>query len=319
MYRDITYHYPPDLFELLIQTIPLLFSSKKGVLLFFRGAGVNSQEFNNLSKIVEKDKESISKYEIVRRLLADLNEKGETSLRERREILKRVTEFEDFSSAWQNDVLKAKGLVSEIRKVVNVKDSFTRMNIERERESKKRQDEYEERANAIRKRKDELDGIKHELYSLFKMADIYKRGKALESVLNRLFKSNNILVREAFTIVGDNSEGIIEQIDGVVEIDGSLYLVEMKWWEKKLGTKEVSPHLVRIFNRGHAGGILISASGYTDPAIHTCKEALAQKTVVLCELEELVALLEQQGNLKDFLKTKIKMAVTEKKPFVKWH
>jgi len=34
------YHYPPDLFNLVIQTIPLLNKSKKSVLTFFNGAGV---------------------------------------------------------------------------------------------------------------------------------------------------------------------------------------------------------------------------------------------------------------------------------------
>ena len=37
---DIIYHYPPELFQLLIDTIPLLSRSKKDVLIFFRGAGV---------------------------------------------------------------------------------------------------------------------------------------------------------------------------------------------------------------------------------------------------------------------------------------
>jgi hypothetical protein len=37
---NITYHYPPDLFNLLVDTIPLLCKSKKDVLIFFKGAGV---------------------------------------------------------------------------------------------------------------------------------------------------------------------------------------------------------------------------------------------------------------------------------------
>lgn len=103
----------------------------------------------------------------------------------------------------------------------------------------------------------------------------------------------------------------------MIEIDGYLYLVEMKWWNDPLGKTEVAPHLVRVFNRGHAGGILISASGYTEPAILDCKEALTQKIVVLCELQEIVHLLENRGNLKDFLKSKINIAVMEKKPFAR--
>jgi restriction system protein len=316
---DITFHYPPDLFELLVEAIPRLCRSKKAVLLFLQGAGVSSDLLDDLWHRVETDRDNIHKYEIVRTILTRLNERGETTLRERREILKRVTEFDDFSTCWPNDQLKAKGLVAEIRRVVDVKDSFTRMRQEVEKERKKRQAEHEARITEIREKQVELTSIKDDLFALFGIPDdqSQKRGKLLESVLNRLFDSGGILVREAFELVGGEGEGITEQIDGVVEIDGYLYLVEMKWWKDPLGTAEVSPHLVKVFNRGHAGGVLISNSGYTRPAIKTCKEALTKKIVVLCELQEIVMLLEQQAGLKDFLKRKINAAVIDKEPLFK--
>jgi hypothetical protein len=58
----------------------------------------------------------------------------------RREVLKRVSQFEDFSSCWENDRYKTQGHVAQIQKVVNVKDSFTRINLDREKERKERQD-----------------------------------------------------------------------------------------------------------------------------------------------------------------------------------
>ena len=313
---DITFHYPPELFELLVDTIPLLFRSKKAVLLFLKGAGIGSDLLRDLWQRVAIDRDSIYKHEIVRTTLTRLNERGEATLRERREIVKRVTEFEDFSTCWEDDQLKARGLVAEIRHVVDIKDSFTRMKQELEKERKKHQAEHQEGTKIIEQKQAELSGVKGDLFSLFRMPDSQsqKRGKLLEGILNRLFDYGDILVREAFELVGNEGEGITEQIDGVVEIDGYLYLVEMKWWKEPLGTAEVSPHLVRVFNRGHAGGILISKSGYTQPGIKACTEALTQKIIVLCELEEIVTLLEKQVGLKDFLKRKIKVAVIEKKP-----
>jgi restriction system protein len=316
---NLTFHYPPELFELLVEAIPLLCRSKKAVLLLFEGAGVGSDILRDLWNQVEQDKNSIYKYDIVRTTLTRLNEAGEATLRERREILKRVTEFEDFSTCWPDDQLKAKGLVADIRRVVNVKDSFTKMKQERDKERRNRRAEQTAEIEAIRQKQSELSVIKSDLYSLFGMSDDQRqqRGKQLESVLNRLFKVNDILVREAFERVGIEGEGIVEQIDGVIEIDGYLYIVEMKWRKKRLGKEQVSPHLVNIFNRGHAGGILISNSGYTQPAIATCKDALSQKVVILCELEEIVILLEQQGSLQEFLKAKIQAAVMDKQPLFK--
>ncbi len=316
---DIIYHYPPELFQLLIDTIPLLSRSKKDVLIFFRGAGVPHSLTKDLWHRVETDRKNINKYEIARTILSRLNDRGESSLRERRELLKRVVEFEDFSTCWPGDQLKAKGLVAEIRHVVNVKDSFTRIKQEREAEIEKRQQEYLNRTKDKAKKDAEIGRIKDDLFGLFGLpsAENKKRGKILEGVLNRLFDAYDILIREAFEVV-EEGHGVIAQIDGVVEINGYPYLVEMKWWEKPIGKAEVSPHLVNIFNRGHAGGIFISASGYTDPAIVVCKEALSQKMIILCELEEFVLLLENKSNLEEMLKEKINVAVNDKNPFYKW-
>jgi len=49
-----------------------------------------------------------------RKILERINADSEKHLRERREILKRITEFAAFSTCWESDQLKAKGLVAEI-------------------------------------------------------------------------------------------------------------------------------------------------------------------------------------------------------------
>ena len=79
----------------------------------------------------------------------------------------------------------------------------------------------------------------------------------------------------------------------------------MKWWDKPLGRGDVASHLVRVYSRGQAGGILISNSPYSPAAVADCKDALRTKTVVLVELQEIVqaltlgrsvrALLDQEG------------------------
>ena len=131
---DITFHYPPDLLALLIDAIPRLCRGKADVIMFFRGAGVDQTLFSDLERRVRFDRSSIGKHEIARTVLERLNQRGEATLRERREVVKRVVEFEDFSACWDNDRLIAQGLVAQVRKLVDVKDSFTRMKDERETE-----------------------------------------------------------------------------------------------------------------------------------------------------------------------------------------
>ena len=311
---DISFHYPADLFSLLVDTIPRLCRSKKDVLLFFQGAGVGQQIYADLSQRIRSDAAAITKFEIARVVLTRINERGEATLRERREVLKRVTQFEEFETCWDNDRLQAKGLVAEVRKLVNVKDSFTRMEMERDRERIQRQNEIEKKQKAEQAKRAELLAIRDEFYKLFAVTDHQKRGKLLEGAMNRLFKAHGVSVREAFTLKTVDAGGVVEQIDGVVELEGHIYLVEMKWWGEPLGVGEVSQHLVRIYHRGHARGMFISNSGYTSAAVQTCREALQQTVVVLSELKEFVDLFEKEASLRDWLKAKADAAITHKNP-----
>ena len=311
------YHYPPELFQLLVDAIPRLCRSKRDVLLFFRGAGVRGSLLRDLNRRLAEDASTINKFEIVRTLLTRLNEGGDAALGERRALLQRVHDFEDFSTCWESDRLEAQGLVGQIRKVVNVKDSFTRMRQEREEEARKHREASRHEAEMLRQRRETLDGIRRDLTKLFVMQDAPKRGTALEDILNRLFKADGILVREAFTRQGEPGEGVVEQIDGVVEIEGEIYLVEMKWLKDPASPGDVSQHLVRVFGRNSSRGIFISYSGYTDAAIRTCKEALANAVVVLCTLQEIVLLMESESGLKDFLKEKVRGAIVDKEPLTR--
>lgn len=312
---DISFHYPPELMQLLIDTIPLLCRGKKDVILFFRGAGIPEQYYSDLQARLAIDRTSINKYEIARTILTRINEKGEITLRYRREVLKRATEFDDYSTCWPNDQMKARGYVAQICKVINVKDSFTRINLERTRERQERIATKEKEIEILRKRNMEIERIKADLYSLFSMDDPFKRGKALEAVLNDLFKVYNVSIKESFALSGSSGEGIIEQIDGVVGIDGNTYLVEMKWWAEKIDPGTISQHLVRVYHRGQARGIFISSTGYTPAAIQTCKESLQMAVFVLCTLEEIVKLLEQGADLLDFFRSKINAAQVDKNPY----
>jgi hypothetical protein len=172
-------------------------------LLVFKGAGVDDALYKDIANKLTADKNSVNKFDMVRTLLERINVNSQKFLRERREIIKRVTEFESFSTCWPDDQLKAKGLVAEIQKVVNVKDSFTRMNQERTYQQKKSTEAYLKNIQAQQKVKSEREAVKTDLYALFSESNAQKRGKLLESVLNRYFKTYNILVAEDFRRVGD--------------------------------------------------------------------------------------------------------------------
>lgn len=313
---DTAYHYPPELLQLLIDAIPRLCRSKLDVLLFFRGAGVSVNVLQPLEARLAANRADIGKFTIARTVLAKINEAGDSALRERREVLKRVVEFEDFSTCWPEDQLKAKGLVAEIRRVVMVKDSFSRIHSEREAVLEKHRKEAEAQARALQEKRAAREAAKADFYRLFGETDRQKRGRLLESALNRLFGLNGLLLRESFTLREDLSGTPLEQVDGLIELDGHVYLVEMKWLKSAAGTGDVSEHLVRVYGRGAARGLFISATEYSQGALDACRDALSQKLVVLITLQELAWVLDHDKSLEDFIRAKVRATIATKKPFV---
>lgn len=311
------FHYPPDVFELLVETIPRLCRGKKAVVLFLQGAGVAEQDLAEVSRIIRIAPDSINKFDIVRNVLTKLNARGDNGLRPRREIIKRVTEFESFELCWDGDRLKAKGLVATVREAVNVKDSFTRMKQERdaEREQVLARQRAEKAAAAEKRAK--IEDVSKRLFALFSMDDKpQERGKLLEAVLNDLFRAYGIHVREDFRRKSPDTGTVLEQIDGVIELDGVIHLVEMKWLNVPVGIAEFSPHLSRLFLRANANGIFIATNGYTEPVLTECKNALNLKTIFLCSLQEFVMLLQRQGDLVALLKRKSQKAIVDKNPYI---
>ena len=310
-----TYQYPPDLLVLLRDTIAVLCRSKKDVITFFKGCGVQGGALADVSKRVDTDRHSISKRDIANTILVRLNEGGDLMLGLRREVIKRVVEFEDFGQCWSEDQDKARGLVGRTRELVGQKDAFTRMKEERDREARARRQPALEAVEAQRQRREEMEGIRSRLGQLLATSDPHKRGVLFQDVLNDLFRKNEIGVRDAFGRVGPSGEGVLEQIDGAIELDGHLYLVEAKWWKGPIGPVEVRDLLSKVYSRADARGLFISATTFTAAAVDACRQALSQRVVALSTLEEIVKVLEAQEDFTAFLREKVRAAQLDMEPF----
>jgi len=188
-----------------------------------------------------------------------------------------------------------------------------------DRESQSLQSEYRASLHELQTKHDEINAIKKDLYSIFGVHDdrAQERGRLLANILNRFFTAYNIPIIDVLDLTKQDGERIVEHIEGEIDIDGFLYLVEVIWQNEPVDTQEISYHLVRLFNSGHQGGIFISKSGFTQSAVLDCKEVLSKKTVVLCGLDEIVSLLEKDGIVKEFLTIKITSATKDKNPLFK--
>lgn len=308
------YHYPPDLLTLLVEAIPLLAPRKRDVILFFTGAGVPTSITADVSQRLRENASSINKYEIARSVLTRINDGGDPLLRARREVVRRVCEFEDFSACWPDDQLKARGLVAQVRQLVNTKDSFTRMNEERERERRERVEGERKRREAVAAQAARLEGAHRQVVQLFAVASPQRRGKLLEAALDEVFSASGVKLREAFEL-RDASGVVLEQVDGAVELDHEVYLVEAKWHTSPVGPEGISRHISRLLSRADARGVVISASGFTAAAVRTAADALNLRTVVLCDLAEVVSSLERREAIDALLRAKVRAAITDRNPY----
>jgi len=119
----------------------------------------------------------VKKHEIARSVLCRLNDAGEPALAFRREVIKRISEFDDFSVVGITIVIRHRDSWLRFRSV-NVKDSFTRIHLERERERKDRQGGIRRKRSSKQEAAKKRAAIKDSLYKLFGETDPYKRGKA---------------------------------------------------------------------------------------------------------------------------------------------
>jgi hypothetical protein len=313
---DDRYHYPADVFNLIVDTIPLLCKSKKDVLLFLEGAGIHRDDLAAMALTIRTDRASVSKYDIVRDVMQKANKRGDSGLSARREIIKRVVEFEEFSTCWPKDVYKAKSNVGDLRKIVHAKDAFTRMQQERDTAYEENLSRARAEKAALIAKRGKVEQVRDRLNALFGMdTEPQKRGKLLESILNDLFRAYGIHVKEDFKRIEPMEGSVVEQIDGVIELDNQIYLVEMKWLKAPVGVNDFAPHMVRLFSRADARGIFISSTGYTAPVISECTNHLNNRTMILSSVKEFVMLLMSERDLVAMLRQKVRSALIDKKPF----
>lgn len=314
--ESTTWHYPPDFLSRMIDTIPLLVKSKVELLGFFKGAGVSEDVLGPMRTRVAQDRSSVNMYEITRHVLFAVNEiTGDEGLRVRREIVKRVTQFSAFENCYPNNVLKARGGVQFLSEYVRDRNTSARLDEHHHRELAKHIADSERKRDEIVKRRQVRSEIARDLGALFSAQNASLRGKRLESVLNRLFRHDGVLVREAFVLTSPSGNGITEQIDGVIEFDGNPYLVEMKWFAEPLGVHDVSDHMTRVFSRAQSRGICIANPGYTRPAIEKVRDFLRDAPFILCDLEEVVRILDAETTVGDWLRPKIQAAIVDRNPY----
>ena len=103
---DIIFHYPPALFNLVVNIVPLLNRARQDVQVFFQGARVSDNITSGIEFHLSAAQKDVNKYQMVHPVLERIITKREQVLREWCEML-RVVDFSNVDSCWLADQLKA--------------------------------------------------------------------------------------------------------------------------------------------------------------------------------------------------------------------
>lgn len=303
---DRSYHYPPEVLELLVDTIPRLIKSKAGLLDFFEQAGTPEELIAEWRTKLRKDRMSVSKYHLARGVLRGLNALGDEARPVRHQVLSRLARHADFSAGWEDDRGRAEELVSRIRELAGETDAGTWQTSCQEALTRQATIEtYHARLKDTEERRLALEAVKRDLYQAFRVSDPSERSAILGSVLPRLFTCHDVTTRQA--PVAPQGDAAV-----LIEFDGALFLVELRWSDRPLDFRQLAPHLVTLYGWPDLRGLLISSSGFTDQAIRDLGSILPPR-LVLCRLQEIVLLLEEDRDLKGLLRAKVRAAEAEQK------
>ena len=166
-------------------------------------------------------------------------------------------------------------------------------------------------------RRAKIEDLQSRLSVLIETADEPQDdGRLIEPILGDLFRTYNIQIREDFTRRDPDSGLVLAQVDGAIELDGIVHLVELKWLKEPLGPADFSPQLGRLMSRPDVSGIFLSMSGYTESVIRECAKALDRRMLFLCSLQEISRLLLRQDDLIRFLKRKSRAAIVDRNPYL---
>lgn len=132
------------------------------------------------------------------------------------------------------------------------------------------------------------------------------RGYAFESYVAELLR------REQFAVVSRPSAANRRQVDLFASRGDEHYLVEVKWHKSKVGIPAVDDVLRRL-ERGAPNlvGVLVSANGFTRPAIERVEEDATRPVLLVTGAE--LAQVEQTGMLHRLLVTKHEQLIVHRR------
>ena len=169
--------------------------------------------------------------------------------------------------------------------------------------------EQELKATEQSRRSKELNQLKERFFALHNYTDRQAAGRALQTILNKLFALSNLAPRQPFRVVG-------EEIDGSFELDYETYLLEAKWEKRPLPEADLLVFRGKIEGKSrYTRGVLIAINDVSEPAKHAITQGKTPFFFVINGYD-LGMLLSEDIELVDFLRQRRRLLTEEGLIFV---
>ncbi|WP_322873957.1 restriction endonuclease [Acinetobacter radioresistens] len=168
------------------------------------------------------------------------------------------------------------------------------LNQSKKSKRQKTKDNVKEIQNEIRKSLVDRESLQQQLYSLLPFVGTQQGGYDFEKWFYEALDYSDIQSRTPYKVDG-------RQIDGTLTIDGTTYLVELKFTKNQTGSEVIDSFKAKIDKMAdNTMGIFVSMSGYSSQAI---KEASGRRTtLLLLESSHLFTFLQGIESLKDIIR-----------------
>jgi hypothetical protein len=277
---------PPGLVDLIYNATLAAYWRKKALSHFLRRCGVSE-------KTLAQWDETLTKREWLDQLFPRLEEKdaGRTILRRMAESLAAMTAFPDLEG-WEDAKLKqdnAKRAVEALKKVLQAEvDEVAR---EKAREDARAQARKLQEVAA--RSRASLEKLSVRLTELCGQVGTQQAGYAFQDWFYDLLDYFEIQNRRPYTHGG-------RQHDGSLTLEGTTYIVELKFTGDQVGAGEVDSLLVKVNDKAdNTMGIFLSMAGFSTIAI---QQASGRKTpLLLLDSTHVFSVLGGAKNLRDLI------------------
>lgn len=107
---------------------------------------------------------------------------------------------------------------------------------------------------------------------------LQQRGREFEELMNDVFNSENILLRKGY----HTSDNKSEQIDGAIEVDNRVFLIEAKWVSSNVAASELFAFIGKIENKFFGTlGVFISRKELSSNFVNALNRGRRQSVLII--------------------------------------